>query len=231
MNIYTHRLKQYFIRNKWFLLAFVVLGVFFKMYPQIDIVAASQFYNETERFFLANHPLSMFVYHGVHYLTGIMATVFILSLIYMFVTKKAIFGIGKKTVAFMLAALILAPGLVTNTILKDNVGRPRPDAVIEFGGPHTFVPPFTISNACDKNCSFVSGHASLGFYLMVFGLVATGARRKYLLSAGFLAGVVIGFVRIIQGRHFFTDVVFAFFFVYFTMSLLHALMYGFDDEQ
>ncbi len=230
-NLLLERFKQYIIRYKWFLAAFVVSGIIFKIYPQIDIYVADFFYDEEKGFYLSRHPFSMFVYHGVHYLTYALSVVYILSLIYLSITKKTFFGVGAKSFAFLTLALGLGPGVVSNLILKNNVGRPRPDAIIEFNGVHEFVGPFTFSNACDTNCSFVSGHASLGFYLMVFGLLATGLARTRMLAVGFIFGIIIGGVRVVQGRHFFTDVVFAFFFVYTTMTLIHALMYGFDDDK
>ena len=73
------------------------------------------------------------------------------------------FGMPRKAIIFFIVITIMAPGIVVNSILKDHSGRPRPAYVTEYGGTATFQPPFTISNQCESNCSFVSGHAAFAF--------------------------------------------------------------------
>ena len=55
-----------------------------------------------------------------------------------------------------------------------------PSQITEFNGKESFVLPFVISQACHKNCSFVSGHASFGFVL--FALAYVFQRRRYLIA-------------------------------------------------
>lgn len=219
-------LKNYFIKMRFFFLIFAILGVFFILFPQFDEYVSSLFYEPENGFYLSNKPLILAIYHGVNYATVALITAFVLLLGASFIKKTdVILGIRRKSVIFLLAGLILASGVVVNLILKEGVGRPRPQDVTLFGGDKLFQPPFVLSDECADNCSFVSGHASLGFYLMGFGLVAIGIRRKYMLAAGFACGWIIGIVRIIQGRHFFTDVLFSFFFVYAALVLIYEFAY------
>lgn len=221
-------IKNYFIRMRFFFLTFILLGIMFALFPQIDIDISSLFYKPDEGFYLGEKPIFMAVYNGVNYLTVAIAVFFGLYLIASILKKSdVIMGIQRKTIIFLITTLIVAPGILVNVLLKEHVGRPRPQNITIFGGEKLFQPPFIISNECESNCSFVSGHASLGFYFMSFGLVAAaGFRRKFLLASGFALGWAIGLVRIIQGRHFFTDVLFAFFFVYATLVLVYDLFYG-----
>ena len=92
-----------------------------------------------------------------------------------------------------------------------------------------FQAPFVISNQCASNCSFVSGHASFAFTFMVLGFFFRGSTRKIIFSSTFLFGLLVGFVRIFQGRHFFTDIVFAFFFTWLVITLVYKLFYPNDD--
>lgn len=223
------KLKSYFIKMRWFFLAFLVLGVLLTAFPGLDLYISGLFYSPEEGFFLSQQPALMFVYHAVNYVTGILIAIFVIIFLADIIMKKNLFGIRKRAILFLMFGLILAPGIVVNAILKENVGRPRPEFVVEFGGESKFMPPFIYSEECDSNCSFVSGHASLGFYFMAFGLLASGLLRRRLLLFGFLAGVLIGFVRIMQGRHFFSDIVFAFFFVWLTLTLLYEFMFN-DNE-
>ena len=65
-----------------------------------------------------------------------------------------------RAVLFLVTTLALGPGLVTNVILKDHWGRPRPIDVTQFGGNEHFVPWWDPRGDCPGNCSFVSGDVS-----------------------------------------------------------------------
>jgi lipid A 4'-phosphatase len=96
--------------------------------------------------------------------------------------------------------------LVVNVILKNMWGRVRPNDISYFGGIHDFTPWYKISNSCTSNCSFVSGDSSVGFLLIVFYFVT---KKRAYLYLGLVLGSVLGFVRIIAGGHFFSDIVFS----------------------
>ena len=132
---------------------------------------------------------------------------------------------GTRVAVYLLAVLIVGPGLVANSLFKENWGRARPSQTEEFGGDKTFSPPLVISDQCETNCSFVSGDASVGFALTAAGLVA--ARRKRLwIAAGLAAGSVIGLGRVAMGAHYPSDVAFAGVFVILAAALLHRLVFG-----
>ena len=132
---------------------------------------------------------------------------------------------GSRVAVYLLAVLIVAPGLVVNTLFKENWGRARPAQTEAFGGDRAFSPPLVVSDQCESNCSFVSGDASVGFALAAVGLVA--ARRKRLwIAVGLAAGGVIGLGRVAMGAHYPSDVVFAGVFVVAVAALLHRLVFG-----
>lgn len=130
-------------------------------------------------------------------------------------------GYRKRLLGFLLVSLVIGPGLLTNTVLKDNsIGRARPVQVVEFGGEKPFTPALVYSGACEQNCSFVSGHAALGFYCMVLGWIFRSRRAFYI---GLGIGAIVGFGRVMQGGHFFSDVIFAFWLVLFTLMAVSYL--------
>lgn len=108
----------------------------------------------------------------------------------------------------MVMVMLLGLGLAVHVALKDGWGRPRPDQVQTFGGAQPFTPALQPSTRCDRNCSFVSGHAGAGFALLALGLFGSRRTRWRWWAAGALAGGVIGLVRVAQGRHFASDIVF-----------------------
>ncbi|BBB24782.1 phosphatase PAP2 family protein [Amphritea japonica] len=208
--------KQY--RDLFLFLICVALLVSF---PQIDLFVTGLFYDpQTEQFFLKHNPFFKFIYWvfaviHIPLLLGLMAAGLLIKY-----KKLNLQRYKKWSITFLLLALIIGPGLLVNTVLKDNsIGRARPVQVENFGGTKQFTPAFIYSGECKRNCSFVSGHAAMGFYFMILGWLFASPRAFW---AGCIVGVVLSFTRIIQGGHFFSDTVFAFWAVYFVTSALGA---------
>lgn len=123
---------------------------------------------------------------------------------------------------FLILLLILGPGLLVNVILKDHLGRPRPQELVEFGGTHQFIY-FWQSGPAGKNSSFPSGHASIAFYLMAPWFICRKSNRSralFFLWTGTVFGLLVGIGRIMQGGHFISDVLWAGGLVYITGELL-----------
>lgn len=226
-NIFT-LLKEYIVEHKVFLALFIVLGILAYKFSYIDILITNLFYNENG-FYLADNTFGLIIYEGAYYLTIAVIILLAIMLILNLFKNINLFGLPRKAVIFFIVVVIMAPGIVVNSILKDHVGRPRPAHIIEYGGTAVFQPPFVISDQCNKNCSFVSGHASFAFTFMSLGLLFRKRLRHIICTSGFIFGALVGFVRIFQGRHFFTDVVFAFFFTWLTITLIYKFFYP-DDE-
>ncbi len=202
---------------------FTLLGLLFYFFPETDIWFSSLFFKEGE-FYLRNDPLVMFVYDVTHPLVALFFLGVLSALIYTLITKKTLFSLKKQALTFMLISVIMAPGVVVNLTLKDNVDRARPKHVTQFGGDRQFTPAFVVSDQCEKNCSFVCGHAAAGFSFIALALVFSGKVRRRIFIASVTAGFLIGLVRVIQGGHFLSDVFFSFFFTYLTIRLLYYLI-------
>jgi lipid A 4'-phosphatase len=135
-------------------------------------------------------------------------------------------GLPQARCWFVVAALAVGPGIVANLILKDNLGRARPRDVVEFGGAKAFTPAFVPSAECLRNCSFVSGEAS-SIYASFFALALVVPQyRMVLLATGIAGGTLAGAIRMLQGAHFLSDVLFAGIFMALTVSLLHIVLIG-----
>ncbi|MDR2624860.1 MAG: phosphatase PAP2 family protein [Zoogloeaceae bacterium] len=126
----------------------------------------------------------------------------------------------QRRFAYLLVVLLLGPGLVIDVALKDHWGRARPAKIIEFGGSARFSPALQPSNQCRKNCSFVSGHASAGFFAVSLGFLGGAAARRRWTLIGLALGSLAGLGRVSQGGHFLSDVVFAFYATWFSAWLV-----------
>jgi len=182
----------------------------FTLWPTIDLRVSQAFFDVTSATFPANKlPWVHVVYVATPWLSRALFVLCCLGFLYLSIGSQAQrVGLQRRLLAWMLMA-ILGLGVVVDWGLKDNVGRPRPEQLQVFGADKPFVPAFQWSTHCDVNCSFVSGHAASGFSLMAWGMWAGWQRRQKFLLVGMAAGAAIGAVRVAQGGHFFSDVVFS----------------------
>ncbi|MCB2129808.1 MAG: phosphatase PAP2 family protein [Rhodobacteraceae bacterium] len=130
--------------------------------------------------------------------------------------------------AFVFLLFLFGPVLLADTLLKHVWGRVRPANIVDFGASGTFTPFWSPSGQCVSNCSFVSGEAAGAAALAVTFLVFAPFARRWLGRAGFVAYAAAGIAlpimaisnRIITGRHFLSDTVFA---VLVTLTVALAL--------
>ncbi len=204
------------------LIALGIAILFFSAFPTLDLRLGGWLYTPDGGFFLKNSPLVLLVYHGVEWITGLALLISIVVLFASRMTNHPLIQAQRKNAAFFLLAVILGPGLVVNGLFKEHWGRARPAQITEFGGTQQYTPPLQISDQCESNCSFSCGHASMGFVFLAFGYLFP-RRRRTLFAAGIALGLVVGLGRMMQGRHFFSDVIFSGIFVSMTTLWLHYL--------
>ena len=202
-------------------LLFVLSILIFTTLPQIDLWTSALFYKTS--FYLKDQMFFWAIYEIFGALPLILAPLLLcLSLYYFFKFRDKNQTFKKNIYTFLTLSLVLGPGVLVNTILKNNsIGRARPSQITEFGGSADFTSAFEYSGACDKNCSFVSGHASMGFYFIALGWLFQSKRWFYI---GLAIGAVVGFTRIVQGGHFLSDTVFALWAVYWVNLGLGKLL-------
>ena len=109
---------------------------------------------------------------------------------------------------FVVLAGALGPGVLVNLGFKDNWQRARPYQVTQFGGTQQFTRAAVMTDQCDANCSFVSGHVACGFFLASLALVHRRRALGWTLT-GVAAGSAIGFARMSDSAHWFSDVLWA----------------------
>jgi len=211
-------MNRKFLNNPLYIwLAFFMCSAFFIFYPKIDITVSSLFYQDG--FYLRGSFFERFFYRSVPIVVSVL-TIGSLSLFtYNYFNKKNILGIDKKTIIYIVLVLALAPGLIVNSLFKEEWGRARPMDIVEFGSTKTFTPAFILSDQGGN--SFSSGHGAAAFSVLGFALLAR-KRRQLWISLALSYGVAVSFARIIGGGHFFSDNVTSFFIVYITTYALYG---------
>ena len=185
----------------------VCVGVVFAVWPQLDIAISRMFFNEQYRVFpvqyslVARHLRDLFTY----VIAALAAPAFIALAIKLVLPRRRML-IPARAALFLIATLALGPGLVTNVILKDNWGRPRPPEVTQFNGPEQFRPWWDPRGPCERNCSFVAGEGAGGFWTLAPAALAPPHLRPVAYAAALAFGSAAGFLRLSGGAHFFSDV-------------------------
>ncbi|WP_374509617.1 phosphatase PAP2 family protein [Niveibacterium sp.] len=205
-------------------LVFALAAVVFTLWPQLDLQITALFYSAHEGFTLDRLPIVKAVYWGVWGGSRLAVITVILLWLASFVFRRGWLASRRRWFGFLALAFALGPGLIADAGLKNHWGRARPHQIENFGGARHFTPALVPAAECDRNCSFVSGHATGAFALMAFGWLAAPRRRAQWLGVAALSGTLVGFVRVIQGGHFASDVVFAFYAVWLGCGLAATLL-------
>ena len=193
-----------------FIIGTCAAALLFVLFPDLDIAFSRLFHRAGDGFFLRDWGPVTALYQSIEILTPtVIGGVIGLALLRL-VPPLARLHVRYTVLAYVALSFALGPGIVSNVILKDNIGRARPAQTVEFGGEARFSPALMPADQCEKNCAFVSGHAATGFFLATFAfLLAPGGPRRAALAAAVLFGALVGLGRIAQGAHWLSDIVFA----------------------
>lgn len=187
----------------------VFFCILFISWPALDQQISEQFYLGGRSFVADASRWADFLYVAVPRLGQIMFVLGACALLAHALGWHCLSPKVWRAVCAWTLVVVLGVGLIIHEALKNNIGRPRPMETITMGGVHDYVPPFVQSDACTRNCSFVSGHAAIAFSFMSLGALARARLRLRWVLAGCACGAIMGAVRVLQGRHFFSDVVFS----------------------
>ncbi|MGB6909277.1 MAG: phosphatase PAP2 family protein [Methyloceanibacter sp.] len=203
----------------------VAAALIFVGWPDLDLAVSRLFYIEPRHFAFNHSALAAALRFGFRALTWAAAIAAVTGIVLALARSRRLFGLGLAQWIFLALVLITGPGLIANTLLKDNWARPRPLHVVEFGGPDRFTPVLERSGSCERNCSFISGEASATFALGFAIVMLARRRRAALMAAALTAGTLSGLIRMGEGGHFLSDVVFAGVFMALDVALMHWLVF------
>ena len=203
-------------------IVFIIIAIFLTIGPGLDIYLSSLFYNDNNQFMLQSYYMTSVLFRKI-LLPFLIIYIFVLPIISKFSFIKKIFfnySFSFKDILFIWVSGPFTLVLFVNVLLKDMWGRTRPNDISSFGGDGNFTPWYKFGDSCVSNCSFVSGDASVGFALIVFYFIT---KKNIFCYLSLFFGTVLGFIRIIAGGHFFSDVVFAQLLVTTSLSALFII--------
>ena len=204
----------------------VVVGVIFGLWPDLDLKLAALFYDpDRHGFWRAPDPTFMRLRNICIWLITIIACSAGLAIVLKLIRPDWPMVIPGRAVVLMLTTLALGPGIVTNVLLKEHWGRPRPIDVAEFKGDEHFRAWWDPRGDCRRNCSFVAGDPSAAFWTLAPAVVAPPAVRMFAVGTALVFGAGVGLLRMAAGAHFFSDAMFAGVFTFLVIWVMHGVLY------
>jgi membrane-associated PAP2 superfamily phosphatase len=203
-----------------------VAGLTFALFPELDLAIARPIYDPAQQEFpLRFHPWLVWLRHeSMFVVTALVAPAAVALAVKLLLPFTRMLMSGRAAV-FLVATLILGPGLLVNVTMKDYWPRSRPIDVPELGGSERFVPWWDPRGVCAKNCSFVAGESAGAFWTLAPATLVPPPWRPLAYAAAVAFGAAVGALRIVFGGHFFTDVVFAGVFMFLIVWLAHGVIY------
>ena len=210
----------------------LILSIIFIVYPKVDIEFSKLFFSENnQKFYFANNSFLKFI-SNIAYFLAFLLLIYnsILILRNLIKTKVFNFEIYKPQIIVLLVFFI-GSVMIVQVCSKHYFGRARPVNVKEFNGNSIFSPAFKVSSQCKFNCSFVSFHTSIGLLFLIHSFVQIGKKRKIMIITSCLLIVLLGLTRIVQGKHFLSDVVISACFMVITYYLIMTFCEIYRDKK
>lgn len=193
---------------------FLISIIFLTVGSSIDIFISDLFYRGGQVFTLQSFSLMTILAREI-FLPFVVLYILILPIISLYLPLNKIyfgFDFDFKKIIFLWLSFIFNLVVIVNILLKGFWGRARPNDILELGGKDFFTPWYEISSACNSNCSFVSGDASVGFSLIGLFFLT---KNKIFFWLALFSGLFLGLIRILEGGHFLSDIVIAGFIILF----------------
>lgn len=195
----------------------------------LDRLVSNWFYDAGTAEFPLRHTFlfDVVLHHWTKYIVILATCLIIAGYLFSFITSAL--QPHRRVLLFLSLALALALAPLTVSTLKLSSDRSCPWDLADYGGDVPYMRLFDsqIKPHAPGKC-FPAGHAATGFALMAFFFAAHRSRRdrlaRTLLFAGLSAGLILGFVRIAQGAHFMSHVLWAGLVCWLVMVGLYALL-------
>jgi len=207
----------------------VAAGVLFGLYPELDLQVARHFHAvetpDHDGFALRFYPSLIQARNFGLWIPALLVAPAAGALLIKLILPWRKLLMPGRAVVFLIATMILAPGIMANVILKEHWGRSRPIDVTQFGGNENFVPWWDRRGDCPANCSFVSGDVAGAFWTLAPAALAPLQWRALAYVAAVALGTGMAALRMMFGAHFPTDVIFAGVFTYLIIWIAYAFIY------
>jgi lipid A 4'-phosphatase len=185
-------------------LAALALAVF-AIWPEIDLAGARYFFHDGG--FFGRNDLERFGRNVFRVTPFVVLAAYAALWLAKRLGGQNFWAPSGRAMIFLIATMLIAPGLIVNLGFKDHWHRPRPIQTQDFNGPDPFMPWYDDDGGCKKNCSFPSGEASTGFWMVAPASVVPPPWRGSAMIAAFAFALCASLLRLAFGGHYLSDVI------------------------
>jgi membrane-associated PAP2 superfamily phosphatase len=191
---------------------------------RLDLAVAAHFFNPaTDEFPLRWQPTAVFLRETIGKLAWWPLVVFGVGWLARQAGARIPAVITLRACIFLDLTYLLGPLVMANLVLKEHWGRARPEQLAQFGGTEAFTPAWMPSQFGGP--SFVSGEVALVAATCAVALLFRGRMRALMALVGLVPTLAMAALRVIQGGHFLSDVLFAMLFTWLAAWLAHSALY------
>jgi membrane-associated PAP2 superfamily phosphatase len=199
------------------------------MRPDLDLTLAGLFFDpDRGGFWRSYDPFYLRARDASMWLVAALVMPAVIALVKGLAVRSRPWLMPGRAIVLTLATIALGPGVLTNLVLKEHWGRPRPIDVAEFGGKEHFRPWWDPRGDCQKNCSFIAGEPSGAFWTLAPAALVSPQWRTFSYAAALAFGCAVGLLRMATGAHFASDVAFAGIFMFLMIWLTYGCLYTWD---
>ena len=123
----------------------IVAGVVFGLYPELDLRVAQHYHDYIDKsrnaFAWRIYPPMMRARDISLWVTTVLVLPAVVALVIKILLPRRKLLVSGRAIVFLIATLVLAPGLLVNILLKDHWGRPRPIDVTRIRRPSSISSP------------------------------------------------------------------------------------------
>src|SRR5215469_1626959 len=203
-----------------------VFGLLCAVDPQLDLDLAALSFDPAQHLFVINaQPWVQHTRTAARILIALIALPAFVAIGLKLIWPRRRMLIEARAALFLIATLALGPGVLTNLILKDHWGRPRPIDVQQFGGEYRFEPWWDPRGDCPNNCSFVSGDVATVAWTFAPAALVPGPWQPLAFAGALALTAFMAAIRMMAGAHFPSDTIFAGVFTFLLIWLAYALIY------
>ena len=112
-----------------------------------------------------------------------------------------------RSLAMMVLAMAVGPGLLIHAGLKEVSHRPRPANVTRFGGAGAFRPFYRFDGSCPHNCAFASGETAAATWTLAPASLVPPPWRGAAVAAALAYAAATAAWRVAFGAHWLSDVI------------------------
>ena len=173
-------INNYLVNTILIITAF--LALLLVIFPELDVSFSELFFSVENGFTYKKNFLVYQIYKLLPWLTKLFVLFCVIYLVYITIKYRSLKKIIRSGVFFLFITAIVSPCLIVNEGFKENFGRARPSQIEEFNGTKDFTRAFKISNQCEHNCSFSSGHAAMGYFFSAIAYTISHLNRYKRIS-------------------------------------------------